>query len=233
MSSKVLVVDDEPQIQRALEVNLIARDYHVILASSGEEALELAASKRPDVMLLDLGLPGMDGIAVIESLREWSAIPILILSARGDESAKVAALDAGADDYVAKPFGMAELLARLRAVLRRRRGDAPERVSVAGHLELDLATRRATRLDSAGGRPVPVRLTPIEWLLVDILVRESGRIVGNRELLREVWGPDHEQNSNHLRVHVANLRRKLEPDPSNPRFILNEPGLGYRLNILG
>ncbi len=229
MATRVLVVDDEPQIQRALEVNLVARGYQVDLASNGEDALALAASRRPDVVLLDLGLPGIDGLGVIDGLRGWSQIPILVLSARGEESDKVTALDAGADDYVAKPFGMGELLARMRAVLRRRQPDSTDPVRRTEAFELDLALKRATRWDPVEPeRPQEVRLTPIEWSLVEVLVRNSGRLVSRRELLREVWGPDHEEDTNYLRVHIANVRRKLEPEPSRPRYFLNEPGMGYR-----
>ena len=228
MATRVLVVDDEPQIQRALEVNLVARGYQVDLASSGEEAVSLAASRRPDVVLLDLGLPGLDGLGVIASLRSWSQMPILVLSARGEESDKIGALDAGADDYVAKPFGMGELLARMRAVLRRRQPDVSDPVHRTRAFEVDLATKQAVRLDLDPDGPVDVRLTPIEWGLVEVLVRNTGRLVARRELLREVWGPDHEQDTNYLRVHVANLRGKLEPEPSRPRYFLNEPGMGYR-----
>jgi len=229
MATRVLVVDDEPQIQRALEVNLVARGYQVDLASNGEDALALAASRRPDVVLLDLGLPGIDGLGVIDGLRGWSQIPILVLSARGEESDKVTALDAGADDYVAKPFGMGELLARMRAVLRRRQPDTSDPVRRTEAFELDLALKRATRWEPVEpDRPQEVRLTPIEWSLVEVLVRNSGRLVSRRELLREVWGPDHEEDTNYLRVHIANVRRKLEPEPSRPRYFLNEPGMGYR-----
>jgi two-component system KDP operon response regulator KdpE len=229
MVTRVLVVDDEPQIQRALEVNLVARGYQVDLAATGEEALALASARRSDVVLLDLGLPGLDGLGVIAGLRSWSQVPILVLSARGEESDKISALDAGADDYVAKPFGMGELLARMRAVLRRRQPDVTEPVHRTAAFELDLATKRALRVDGAEGvATTEVRLTPIEWALVEVLVRNAGRLVARRELLREVWGPDHEHDTNYLRVHIANVRRKLEPEPSRPRYFLNEPGMGYR-----
>jgi two-component system KDP operon response regulator KdpE len=228
MVTRVLVVDDEPQIQRALEVNLVARGYQVDLAATGEEALALAASRRPDVVLLDLGLPGLDGLEVISSLRGWSQMPILVLSARGEESDKITALDAGADDYVAKPFGMGELLARMRAVLRRRQPDVSDPVHRTAAFQLDLATKQSVRLDLDDAGPVEVRLTPIEWGLVEVLVRNSGRLVARRELLSEVWGPQHEKDTNYLRVHIANLRAKLEPEPSRPRYFLNEPGMGYR-----
>lgn len=228
MSTRVLVVDDEPQILRALEVNLLARGYRVDLASTGEEAVAIAAARPPDVVLLDLGLPGLDGLGVIGNLRAWSQVPILVLSARGDESAKVAALDAGADDYVAKPFGMGELLARMRAVLRRRHPVASTPVLRTRAFEIDLALKHAARLPMDGEAADEVRLTPIEWGLVEVLVRNPGRLIGHRELLREVWGPGHDDDTNYLRVHIANLRAKLEPEPSQPRYFLNEPGMGYR-----
>jgi two-component system KDP operon response regulator KdpE len=231
MTTRVLVVDDEPQIQRALEVNLVARGYQVDVAASGEEALALAASRRPDVVLLDLGLPGLDGLGVIGGLRAWSQMPILVLSARGEESDKVTALDAGADDYVAKPFGMGELLARMRAVLRRRQPDTGDPVVRTADFRLDLATKQAVRTGAADGSHEEVRLTPIEWGLVEVMVRNAGRLVPRAELLREVWGPEHEQDTNYLRVHIANVRRKLEPEPSRPRYFLNEPGMGYRFRV--
>jgi two-component system, OmpR family, KDP operon response regulator KdpE len=228
MVTRVLVVDDEPQIQRALEVNLVARGYQVDLAADGATALELVASRRPDVVLLDLGLPGVDGLGVIGSLRRWSQVPIVVLSARGEESDKVTALDAGADDYVAKPFAMGELLARMRAVLRRRQPDVSDPRHRTAAFAVDLALKQAVRLDLDPGGPTEVRLTPIEWGLVEVLIRNSGRLVSRRELLVEVWGPEHEHDTNYLRVHIANLRGKLEPEPSRPRYFLNEPGMGYR-----
>jgi two-component system, OmpR family, KDP operon response regulator KdpE len=228
MVTRVLVVDDEPQIQRALEVNLVARGYQVDLAADGATALELVASRRPDVVLLDLGLPGVDGLGVIGSLRSWSQVPILVLSARGEESDKVTALDAGADDYVAKPFAMGELLARMRAVLRRRQPDVSDPQHRTAAFAVDLALKQAVRLDLDPDGPTEVRLTPIEWGLVEVLIRNSGRLVSRRELLVEVWGPEHEHDTNYLRVHIANLRGKLEPEPSRPRYFVNEPGMGYR-----
>jgi two-component system KDP operon response regulator KdpE len=219
----VLVVDDEPPIQRALSANLRVRDYDVLLASTGEQALQLAARHHPDVVILDLGLPGIDGIEVVRGLRGWSAVPIIILSARGSEEDKVIALDAGADDYVSKPFGMAELLARLGAALRRT-SPAPEAPVVeTDDFRIDLADHRVTDRD---GRPI--RLTPTEWGLLEVLARNAGRLVTRGHLLREVWGPAYGEESNYLRVHLANLRRKLEPNPAQPRYIVTEPGMGYR-----
>jgi two-component system, OmpR family, KDP operon response regulator KdpE len=220
--SRVLVVDDEPPILRALGTNLRARDYTVDLAATGEEALALAAHHRPDAVILDLGLPGISGIEVVEGLRGWSAVPIIILSARGAEHDKVAALDAGADDYVTKPFGMDELLARLRAALRRNT-PAPESALVeTDDFTVDLA---AKKVRGAAGE---VRLTPTEWGLVEVLVRNAGRLVSQRQLLQDVWGPQYGEETNYLRVHMAHIRRKLEPVPSQPRYFLTEPGMGYR-----
>jgi two-component system KDP operon response regulator KdpE len=220
--SRVLVVDDEPPILRALATNLRARGYTVDVAPTGEEALVLAARHRPDAVILDLGLPGISGIDVIEGLRGWTAVPVIILSAREAEHEKVAALDAGADDYVTKPFGMDELLARLRASLRRN-APAPESALVeTDDFTVDLAAKRVRQ---AGGE---VRLTPTEWGLVEVLVRNAGKLVSQRQLLQEVWGPAYGEETNYLRVHMAHIRRKLEPDPSRPRYFITEPGMGYR-----
>jgi two-component system KDP operon response regulator KdpE len=221
--ARVLVVDDEAPILRALATNLRARGYTVDAAASGEEALDLAARHRPEVVILDLGLPGMSGIDVVAGLRGWTAVPIIILSARGAEHDKVAALDAGADDYVTKPFGMDELLARLRAALRRGApaGEQPAIVETPDFV-VDLATKRV-RKDGA-----EVRLTPIEWGMVEVLVRNAGRLVSQRQLLQDVWGPRYGEETNYLRVHMAHIRRKLEPEPSRPRYFVTEPGMGYR-----
>jgi len=221
--SRVLVVDDEPQIRRALDANLKARGYDVDLAASGEEALQLAADRRPDVVILDIGLPGIDGIAVVAALRGWTDVPIIILSVREAEADKIAALDAGADDFVTKPFGMGELLARLRAAIRRADPGADELPAVeTADFTIDLVAKRASR------DGVEVRLTPTEWHLVEILVRNPGRLVSQVQLLREVWGPQYGTETNYLRVYMAQVRRKLEPDPSQPRHFITEPGMGYR-----
>jgi two-component system, OmpR family, KDP operon response regulator KdpE len=223
-ASRVLVVDDELPLLRALATNLRARGYVVDLAPTGEEALELATRRRPDAVILDLGLPGISGIEVIEGLRGWTAVPIIILSARGAEHDKVAALDAGADDYVTKPFGMDELLARLRAALRRN-APAPESAVVqTADFTVDLAAKRVK------GPEGEVRLTPTEWGLVEVLVRNAGKLVSQRQLLLEVWGPEYGEETNYLRVHVAHIRRKLEPDPARPRYFVTEPGMGYRFD---
>jgi two-component system, OmpR family, KDP operon response regulator KdpE len=220
--SRILIVDDEPQILRALAANLRARDFEVDLAPTGERALELAAQHPPDAVILDLGLPGIDGVEVIHGLRGWSKAPIIVLSVRGDEADKVEALDAGADDYVTKPFGMGELLARLRAAMRRAdpAPDAP--VVETADFTIDLAAKRVRR-DGA-----EVRLTPTEWQIVELLVRNPGRLVTQRQLLQGVWGPRYETETNYLRVFLAQIRRKLEPDPSRPRHFMTEPGVGYR-----
>ena len=223
-AARVLAVDDEPAILRALAANLRARGYQVDLATTGEAALELAARHPPDAVILDLGLPGLSGLEVINGLRGWSRVPILILSARDAQAEKVAALDAGADDYVTKPFGMDELLARLRAALRRGAPiqEAPVIDTVA--FRIDLIDKRIV---SAAGE---VRLTPIEWHLVEVLARNAGKLVTARQLLEEVWGPAYENETNYLRVHFAHIRRKLEPEPSQPRYFITEPGMGYRFD---
>ena len=220
--TRVLVVDDEPQIARALAINLRARKYEVDVAAGGRAALALAAERPPDVVVLDLGLPDLDGMDVIRGLRGWTDVPIIVLSARQDSSDKVHALDLGADDYVTKPFGMDELLARLRAALRRGAPNEEVPVVTTDAFSVDLAARRVVR----DGRDV--RLTPTEWHLLEILVRNSGRLVSQRQLLQEVWGPAYGRETNYLRVYLAQLRRKLEPDPARPRYLVTEPGMGYR-----
>ncbi|MGN6696301.1 MAG: response regulator [Aquihabitans sp.] len=221
--TRVLVVDDEPQIRRALRTNLAARDYDVDLAATGEEALKQAAAHHPDVVILDLGLPGIDGIAVVEGLRGWTNVPIIVLSVRDAEADKIAALDAGADDYVTKPFSMGELLARLRAATRRGApGPGEEPVIETDAFSVDLAAKRVRRDGDE------VHLTPTEWQLLEALVRNPGRLISQRQLLQQVWGPQYERETNYLRVYLAQLRRKLEQDPSRPRHLITEPGMGYR-----
>jgi two-component system KDP operon response regulator KdpE len=222
--TRVLVVDDEPQILRALGINLRARGYDVDLAPDGEQALTIAARHHPDVVVLDLGLPGIDGVEVIRGLRGWSTVPIVVLSVRDGEADKVKALDAGADDYVTKPFGMDELMARLRAALRRATPADEAPVVVTPDFTIDLAAKRVHR----GADGTEVRLTPTEWHLVEVLVRHQGKLVSQRQLLQEVWGPDYHDETAYLRVHMANVRRKVEPEPSRPRYFLTEPGMGYR-----
>ena len=219
---RVLVVDDEPAMLRALRINLRVRKYDVTTASTGREALAEARRRPPDAVILDLGLPDMDGIEVIRELRGWSRAPVIVLSGRTGPGDKIAALDAGADDYVTKPFSMEELLARLRAALRRDdTGPLPVRVRV-GRCEIDLAAH--TALDGA----TTVRLTPTQWRLLEILLRHPGQLVGTQRLLTEIWGPGYERYTHYLRFHMAGLRRKLEDDPSRPRHLLTEPGMGYR-----
>jgi len=222
--TRILVVDDEPQILRALGTNLRARGFEIDLAETGEEALELAARHRPDLVIVDLGLPGIDGVEVVRGLRGWTNVPIVVLSVRDAEADKVEALDAGADDYVTKPFGMDELLARTRAALRRAAPiDEPEQpVIETPDFRVDLS---AKRVSTPNGE---VRLTPTEWHLVEVLVRHAGKLVTQRQLLQEVWGPGYTSESNYLRVYLAQIRRKLEPDPARPRYFLTEPGMGYR-----
>jgi two-component system, OmpR family, KDP operon response regulator KdpE len=220
--TRVLVVEDEPALRRALAINLRARRYEVPVAATGAEALTAAAQEPPDVVVLDLGLPDMEGTDVIRSLRGWTQAPIIVLSARSGQSDKVAALDAGADDYVTKPFGMDELLARLRAALRRTpTGQTPATVTTAD-FTVDLAAKRA---ETGSGQ---VRLTPTEWHVIEVLIRNEDKLVSQRQLLQEVWGPRYETETNYLRVYMAQLRRKLEPDPQHPRYLLTEPGMGYR-----
>lgn len=222
--TKILVVDDEPQIVRALRINLTARGYEVVTAADGAAALRAAAETRPDAVVLDLGLPDIDGTEVIHGLRGWSTVPIIVLSARVDSTDKVVALDAGADDYVTKPFGMDELLARLRAAVRRA-ATAPaadDPVVETEAFTIDIAAKKVHR---AG---VEVHLTPTEWGMLEILVRNKGKLIAQKQLLREVWGPNYGDEKHYLRVYMAQLRRKLEPRPSDPRYLLTEPGMGYR-----
>jgi two-component system KDP operon response regulator KdpE len=220
--TRVLVIDDEPSILRALRINLTARNYEVSTAVDGTSGLAAISRERPDAVILDLGLPDMDGTQVIHGVRGWSATPIIVLSVWGAEHQKVAALDAGADDYVTKPFGMDELLARLRAAVRRAAPAPDEPVVTTQDFTVDLAAKRVTR------DGVDVRLTPTEWQLLEILVRNRGRLITQKQLLQDVWGPSYGSESNYLRVYVAQLRRKLEPEPSRPRYLLTEPGMGYR-----
>jgi two-component system KDP operon response regulator KdpE len=220
--TRVLVVDDEPQILRALRVNLRARDYDVITAVTGKQALDAAAQRHPDIVVLDLGLPDMDGVEVIRGLRGWTQVPIVILSGRSQSVAKVQALDAGADDYVTKPFNVDELLARIRAVSRRTAIADEAPVVTFGEITIDLRTRRVTQAGT------DVRLTPTEWQLLEILVRNPGRLVSQRELIRAVRGPNYDDAAHYLRQFMAQLRQKLEADPARPQHLLTEPGMGYR-----
>jgi two-component system KDP operon response regulator KdpE len=225
-SIRVLIVDDEPQIRRFLRTSLGAHGYRVIEASCGQEAMTLIATERPELVLLDLGLPDMDGQEVIHRLREWSTVPIIVVSVRGREAEKIDALDGGADDYVTKPFGMGELLARIRAALRHRlQAEVDEPVFRSAGLSVDLV-RRLVVVD---GREV--KLTPKEYDLLRVLVSHAGKVITHQQLLREVWWPASLYETHYLRVYIGQLRQKLEPDPAQPRYILTEPGVGYRLRL--
>ena len=227
--TRVLVVDDEPQILRALRINLADRSYDVVTAADGQQALAAAAKAQPDIVLLDLGLPDMDGVDVIRGLRGWTAVPIIILSGRSQSAAKVDALDAGADDYVTKPFNIDELLARLRAVTRRVAvGDEAPCVRI-GNFLVDLQAHRITSsATDSERRPVDLHLTPTEWQLLEQLVRNPGKLVSQRQLLLRIWGPKYVDETHYLRQYMAQLRRKLEADPARPRHLLTELGMGYR-----
>jgi two-component system, OmpR family, KDP operon response regulator KdpE len=223
--TRILVVDDEASIRRALSLNLGTRGYDVLTAATGEAALQLTASEHPDLVLLDLGLPGIDGIGTIEALRGWTDVPVIVLTVRDDEASKIAALDAGADDYVTKPFAMGELLARLRAALRRAPDGAPASPDVvAESFRLDLQSHRAF----VGDDRHEVHLTPTEWAIVTYLGRNMGRLVTHRQLVVAVWGPTYDPDPNLVRVHLAHIRRKLEAEPSRPRHFVTETGVGYR-----
>jgi two-component system KDP operon response regulator KdpE len=218
--TRILVVDDDPQILRALRINLRARGYDVDLAADGAAALRSAAAHPPDLIVLDLGLPDLDGTDVIRGLRGWSAVPIIVLSGRAEGGDKVGALDAGADDYVTKPFGVDELLARIRAVTRRAHPGDAATVARIGRYTVDLGDHTV--------RPGDLRLTPTEWQLLEQLIRNPGKLITQRHLLREIWGPQYGTETHYLRQYMARLRRKLEEDPTRPRHLLTEPGMGYR-----
>jgi two-component system KDP operon response regulator KdpE len=222
----VLLIEDEVQIRRFLRAALDSQGFRLIEAATGTDGLAAAATRQPEIIILDLGLPDMDGLEVIRRVREWSTIPIIILSARGQERDKITALDAGADDYVAKPFGVGELLARMRVALRhvaRSVSESGESKFSVGDLQVDLAQRQVT----VAGQPV--HLTPIEYRLLATMVRHAGKLLTHHQLLNEVWGPSHTEQAHYLRVYTAQLRRKLEADPARPRYVLTEPGVGYRL----
>jgi two-component system KDP operon response regulator KdpE len=221
--TRILIVEDEQQLARALRINLRARTYDVDIAGTAAEALDLAARSNPDLVLLDLSLPDLDGLEVIRGLRGWSDMPVVILSARDAQWDKVDALDAGADDYVTKPFGMDELLARIRATLRRSGSQPSQPVVETSSFRVDLAAKKAT-----GPSGSDVRLTPTEWHVLEVLLRNPGQLVTQRQILTEVWGPEYEKETQYLRVYLGQLRRKLEPDPSRPRHFVTEPGIGYR-----
>jgi len=224
---KILVVEDEPEIRRFLRVSLVGHDYRFLEAETGREGIRFAAEQQPDLVILDLGLPDVDGLEVIQQIRSWSHMPIVVLSARGQERDKIAALDHGADDYLTKPFGVGELLARIRVALRHAAGDgeAGEPEFSTGELLIDRAARRVTVGDQE------VHLTPNEYRLLTVLAKHAGKVVTHRQLLKEVWGPDSVFETHYLRVYLAQLRRKIEADPARPRYLLTEPGVGYRLHV--
>jgi len=221
----VLVVDDDASLRRTLALNLRARGYTADLAGTGEAALRMAASHHPDVVILDLGLPGMDGLDVIAGIRGWSTVPIVVLSGRDTESMKVQALDLGADDYLTKPFGMDELFARIRAAARRAVVPEGDPVVTTPDFTIDFAAKRVLRDGEA------VRLTPRQWRIVEVLVRNTGRLVTYSELLHDVWGPGYSTETNYLRVFMTHIRQRLEPEPSHPRYFVTEPGMGYRFQL--
>jgi len=222
---KILIVDDEASIRRFLRVTLTSQAYMVLEASTGNEALSRVAEDKPDIVILDLGLPDIDGVEVTRLLREWTQMPIIILSVRGTESDKIAALDAGADDYLTKPFGVGELLARLRAALRRTARIAGEPFFTSGNLKVDLSRRLVTMENHE------VQLTPHEYGLLRVLVTHAGKVLTHRYLLREVWGAEYGDEFHMLHVNISNLRRKIESDPARPQLIITEPGVGYRLRL--
>ncbi|MFF2052115.1 response regulator [Leifsonia sp. NPDC058194] len=225
---KILIADDDRQILRALRILLTARGYDVLTASTGAEALSEAVEHHPDLVMLDLGMPELNGIEVIEGLRGWSAVPILVVSGRTGSADKVDALDAGADDYVTKPFAADELLARIRALTRRQTAGADEPVVTFGEVSVDLAAHQVTRATASGSEHV--RLTPTEWAILELLVRNPRRLVTRQALLTQVWGPQYTSDTGYLRLYLAQLRKKLEPEPSRPRYLLTEPGMGYRFS---
>jgi two-component system KDP operon response regulator KdpE len=235
--SRILVVDDEPQILRAMRINLHARQYGVVTATNGREALRATRDEHPDLVVLDLGLPDIDGVDVIRELRSWTKVPIIVLSGRKDSRDKVDALDAGADDYVTKPFSLDELLARIRVVIRRRGDDEPLSAVTIGRYTVDLADRRVRATDASDSvedtaasdaSDDVVHLTRTEWELLEAVVREPGKLLSQRALLEQVWGPTYHAETQYVRQYMAQLRRKLEPDPARPRHLLTEPGMGYR-----
>ncbi len=224
---KILVADDDPQMLRALRITLAARGYEVVTAGDGTTALDAAISSHPDVVVLDLGMPGLTGLEVIQALRGWTQVPILVVSGRSESWDKVEALDAGADDYVTKPFSADELLARVRALSRRTPSATDDPVVTFGDVTVDLSARAITR------GATQVRLTPTEWRILEVLLRNPGKLVTRETLLREVWGPQYTTDTGYLRLYLSQLRKKLEPDPSSPRFLLTEAGMGYRFDARG
>lgn len=223
----IVVIEDEPQIRRFLRTGLGSQGYQLIEADTGKQGLVEAATQKPDLVILDLGLPDMDGVAVVHELRQWSTVPVIVLSARSQETDKIAALDAGADDYLTKPFGVGELLARLRVALRHAAGsgDEPGAVITIGNIRIDYLQRRVFRGDEA------VHLTPIEYRLLSVLAKHAGKVLTHRQLLRDVWGPSHIEETHYLRIYMGQLRHKLEADPTRPQYLRTEAGVGYRLDV--
>jgi len=225
---KILIADDDPQILRALRITLGARGYDIVTAEDGEAALNAVIEHHPDLVMLDLGMPRLDGLAVIDALRGWSSVPILVVSGRTGAADKVEALDRGADDYVTKPFSIDELLARIRALTRRLPASDDEPVIVLGTITVDLSAKQVIR--TTDGAVEPIRLTPTEWLILEVLLRNPGRLVSKQLLSTAVWGPQGTSDTGYLRLYLAQLRKKLEPDPSAPRYLLTEAGMGYRFH---
>ncbi|MDT3345699.1 response regulator transcription factor [Microbacterium aquilitoris] len=228
---RILIADDDPQIVRALRITLSARGYEVFTAADGAQAISAAVDHHPDIFLLDLGMPELDGIEVIHAIRGWSDAPILVVSGRTGAADKVDALDAGADDYVTKPFSIDELLARIRALTRRAPQQEPDPVTEFGSISVDLAARSVMK--TTGGQTERVRLTPTEWQLLEILLRNPGKLVTRQTILTSIWGSEHVSDTGYLRLYVSQLRRKLEEDPAHPRHILTEAGMGYRFELGG
>ncbi|MFT3889517.1 MAG: response regulator transcription factor [Arachnia sp.] len=226
---KILIADDDPQLVRALRITLTAKGYEIVTAADGTLAIQAAIDHQPDLFLLDLGMPGLDGIDVIHGIRGWSEAPILVVSGRAGAADKVEALDAGADDYVTKPFSVTELLARIRALTRRAPAQESSPVARLGTITIDLAARSA--IDTADGQRRPIRLTPTEWQVLDILVRNAGKLVTRQTLLTGIWGSEHAKDTGYLRLYLSQLRKKLEPEPAAPRYLITEPGMGYRLDL--
>ena len=228
---KILVADDDPQLVRALRITLTAKGYEIVTAADGTSAIRAAVDHQPDLFLLDLGMPGLDGIDVIHGIRGWSGAPILVVSGRAGAADKVEALDAGADDYVTKPFSVTELLARIRALTRRAPQQEPSPVVRLGEITIDLAARSA--VDTSGGYRRHIRLTPTEWQVLEILIRNPGTLVTRQTLLASIWGTEHAKDTGYLRLYLSQLRKKLEPVPGSPRYLITEPGMGYRLDLDG
>ncbi|MBW3088629.1 response regulator transcription factor [Bifidobacterium sp. 82T24] len=228
---KILIADDDPQFLKALKITLHSQGYDIVTAKDGVECITVAVREHPDLFMVDLGMPRMDGMGVIQGLRGWTDAPILVVSGRTDEREKVAVLDAGADDYVTKPVPIDELLARIRALLRRVPQDSEPPVMTIGDVTVDLASHAVFR--GRKGRQVRVRLTPTEWKLFEALVRNAGKLMTRQDLLTEIWGPQHVRDSGYLRLYISQLRKKIEPDPAHPRYLKTEPGMGYRLDPKG